>query len=121
MPTEELVVMGWGRRNNDPGDRGNLSTTGVFSNIMQQLVVPEVPIAKCKEFTSFGALDVEKEICAGGETGERFTFIILICCVISICLSLSCLLLSFFVVILDGPFKTIFFRYSVISDYSLYA
>ena len=73
MPTEELVVMGWGRRNNDPGDRGNLSTTGVFSNIMQQLVVPEVPLAKCKEFTSFGALDVEKEICAGGETGERFT------------------------------------------------
>jgi hypothetical protein len=70
VPTEELVVTGWGRRNNDPSDRGSLSTTGAYSNILQQLILPEVPIEKCKEIAAFEDLDVQKQICAGGEAGE---------------------------------------------------
>lgn len=43
-PGSEHVVMGWGRTNNERGDNGNTSTSGSFTNIQQNLVVPEVKI-----------------------------------------------------------------------------
>jgi hypothetical protein len=61
--------MGWGRRNNDPNDRGNLTNTGAFSNILQQLIVPQVPTQQCKKFPSFQDINEQKQICAGGEPG----------------------------------------------------
>ena len=73
LPSQETIAMGWGRRNNDPNDRGNLTNTGAFSSILQQLIVPQVPIQKCKLFPSFQNINEKKQICAGGEQGIYVT------------------------------------------------
>jgi hypothetical protein len=44
--------------------------SGVFSSILQQLKVPEVPISECKT-KYFPKLDLDKHICAGGILGMK--------------------------------------------------
>ncbi len=66
--TEKNIVIGWGRTNNNPADTGDRFTSGVFSSILQQLEIPDVPVAECKS-KYFKKLDLNKHICAGGILG----------------------------------------------------
>jgi len=66
--SEENIVIGWGRTNNNPADTGDRFVSGVFSSILQQLKVPDVPVAECKS-RYFQNIDLNKHICAGGILG----------------------------------------------------
>ncbi len=65
------IISGWGRTNNNPADTGDRFVSGVFSSILQQLEIPDVPVAECKS-RYFQKLDLNKHICAGGILGMKW-------------------------------------------------
>ncbi len=63
-------MVGWGRTNNNPADTGDQFVSGVFSSILQQLKVPDVPVTECKS-RYFPTMNLDKHICAGGILGKK--------------------------------------------------
>ena len=73
VPDHTFVVSGWGRTNNDGSDLGDFKTAGAHSSKLLKLIVPRIPLDKCKaDFPIFENLP-EKVFCAGGEEG-KFSF-----------------------------------------------
>ena len=73
VPDHTFVVSGWGRTNNDGSDIGDFKTAGAHSSKLLKLIVPRIPLDKCKaDFPIFEDLP-EKVFCAGGEEG-KFSF-----------------------------------------------
>lgn len=71
LPDGEFLVTGWGRSNNDPSDPGFIRTAGTFEAKQQKLVVPLIPIRKCKsDYRIFKKISDTKHLCAGGELGK---------------------------------------------------
>ena len=53
---------------------GSRSSSGVFTNVLRQLAVPEMPISECKQ-KFYKRLDPKRHICAGGEKGLTTIYI----------------------------------------------
>ena len=68
--TQEYMVAGWGKTNNDPllGQK-DFTELGVSIRTLQRLVVPAVPVAKC---TAIFPFVTDKQFCFGGIAGEFF-------------------------------------------------
>jgi len=70
VPDHTFTVSGWGRTNNDGSDLGDFKTAGAHSSKLLKLIVPRIPLDKCKaDFPIFEDLP-EKVFCAGGEEGK---------------------------------------------------
>ena len=88
VPDHTFVVSGWGRTNNDGSDLGDFKTAGAHSSKLLKLIVPRIPLDKCKaDFPIFEDLP-EKVFCAGGEEG-KLSFM-------NFCNSIFCLIKYYF-------------------------
>ena len=72
VPSENYMISGWGRTNNEASDRGDIVLSGAHSAKLKKLVVPLIPLESCKsEYPIFRSTS-EKQLCAGGEEGIFF-------------------------------------------------